>query len=303
MCLIAFALDALPGCPLLVAANRDEHFDRPTQPLHAWTLPNGTQVVAGRDLHAGGTWLGITPAGRVAMLTNVREAQLGNAPQSRGELVTAWLQGAGAWEDFAHGIEAARYSGFNLVLGDLAQHRWAWLSNRAGPGVADALALGEGLVGRALGPGVYGLSNAALDTPWPKTLKLKQALASVVSASAEGLEDEWRQPLLASLLDRRQAGVEQLPHTGAPRVWEQALSSPFVDYGERRYGTRSSLLLAVDAGQAVLEEWTHDREAPAPAEGSGEARGRWPLAHSHYRRMCISMCGMPASSKGSPRTA
>ena len=92
MCLIAFALDALPGCPLLVAANRDEHFDRPTQPLHAWALPNGTQVVAGRDLHAGGTWLGITPAGRVAMLTNVREAQLGNAPQSRGELVTAWLR-------------------------------------------------------------------------------------------------------------------------------------------------------------------------------------------------------------------
>lgn len=298
MCLIVFALDAMPGCRLLVAANRDEHLDRPTQPLHAWRLDNGTPVVAGRDLHAGGTWLGVTPAGRVAMLTNVREALVGNTPQSRGELVTGWLQGEQDWRDFAQGIAAERYSGFNLVLGDLHRGDWVWLSNRGAgaPGAGPA-----GLVTRVLAPGVYGLSNAALDTPWPKTLRLKQAMQSVVDRASDTLPADWRQPLLATLLDRRQAPVDALPHTGAPRVWEQALSSPFVDYAERRYGTRSSLLLQASDDEVVMEEWSHDRSgATAPAHATDS---RWPLAHSTYRRMCISMWGMPASSKGSPLTA
>ena len=96
MCLIAFALGVVPGHPLLIASNRDEHLDRPTLPLHAWQLANGTPVVAGRDQHAGGTWLGVTPQGRVAMLTNVRQTHAGPGPRSRGELVTRWLQGHGA---------------------------------------------------------------------------------------------------------------------------------------------------------------------------------------------------------------
>lgn len=304
MCLIVFALDALPGCRLLVAANRDEHLDRPTQPLHAWRLDNGTPVVAGRDLHAGGTWLGVTPAGRVAMLTNVREALVGNAPQSRGELVTGWLQGDQPWPDFAQGIAAERYSGFNLVLGDLRRGEWVWLSNRPADG---ATQLAPGLVSRMLPPGVYGLSNAALDTPWPKTLRLKQAMHSVVDRAETQLPPDWRQPLLATLLDRRQAPVEALPHTGAPRVWEQALSSPFVDYADRRYGTRSSLLLQAGDDEVVMEEWSHERgDGAAPtlaAPATPTADGRWPLARSTYRRMCISMWGMPASSNGSPLTA
>lgn len=300
MCLIAFALGVVPGHPLLIAANRDEHLDRPTLPLHAWRLANGTPVVAGRDQHAGGTWLGITPAGRVAMLTNVREAGGANAPQSRGELVTRWLEGTQTWADFAHRLQASQYSGFNLVLGDLARAEWAWVSNRR-PNPDDPLhveTIGE-VVGTPLSAGVYGLSNAALDTPWPKTLKLKQALQTVIDRSAEDLHAHWRRPLMAALLDRRQAPTDALPATGAPRVWEQALSSAFVDFAERRYGTRSSLLVCASANEVQMEEWTHQRVAAATADPGN----RWPLAHSAYRRMCISMCGMPASSKGAPATA
>ncbi len=299
MCLIAFAIGVVPGHPLLVASNRDEHLARPTLPLHAWQLANGTPVVAGRDQHAGGTWLGITPQGRVAMLTNVREAGVLNAPQSRGELVTRWLQGTRRWDDFARAVDAGQYSGFNLVLGDLGRGEWAWISNRR-PGQGDTQpleALGS-VVGRPLTAGVYGLSNAALDTPWPKTLLLKQALWSVVERSTTALATDWRKPLLSALLDRRQAAADALPSTGAPRVWEQALSSPFVDYAERHYGTRSSLLVCASADEVQLEEWTHERTANTGASDGG----RWPLAHSTYRRMCISMCGMPASSNGSPLT-
>ena len=98
MCLIAFAIDASPACPLLIAANRDEFLDRPTAPLHRWTLPEGASVVAGRDLRDGGTWLGVSETGRVAMLTNVRSVQAGPGQRSRGELATRWLDGGLSWE-------------------------------------------------------------------------------------------------------------------------------------------------------------------------------------------------------------
>lgn len=277
MCLIAFALNARADCPLLIAANRDEHLDRPTQPLHGWRLPGGTPVVAGRDRHAGGTWLGATPAGRIAMLTNVREWPVaGTDPGlSRGELVTRWLDGEADWAGFAGDTDGARYNGFNLVLGDLASGQWAWLSNRGGARVGE-------LIGRALGSGVYGLSNAALDSPWPKTLQLKTALGQALSGPPDG----WRQPLLDALLDETKAAPAALPQTGAPRAWEQALSSAFVDYAERRYGTRSSTLVNLSAQGLELEEWTHERQQPLAPEPQ---RQRWPLARSHYRRMLISM--------------
>lgn len=316
MCLIAFALDAVPGHPLLIAANRDEHLDRPTLPLHAWRLPNGAPVVAGRDQHAGGTWLGVTPAGRVAMLTNVREAGVPNAPQSRGELVTRWLEGRQDWRAFARDVQAHHHSGFNLVLGDLVRAEWAWISNRK-PAPGDPLTfetIGT-VLGRPLAPGVYGLSNAALDTAWPKTRQLKQALQTVVANSAEALTPHWRKPLISALLDRRQVAADVLPATGAPRAWEQALSSPFVDFAERRYGTRSSLLVCATSSDVEMEEWTHDHRAiPEPSATAGITQAaqaaepdtqadRWPLARSTYRRICISMCGMPASSNGAPLTA
>lgn len=279
MCLIAFALNAHPDCPLLIAANRDEHLDRPTQPLHGWRLPHGTPVVAGRDSHAGGTWLGATPAGRIAMLTNVREWPVAGADPdlSRGELVTRWLDGDNGWSAFAQATHGARYNGFNLVLGDLQRGQWAWLSNRGGQSPGD-------LVVRELGDGVYGLSNAALDTPWPKTVQLTTAMRAALAPRS--LNAPWREGLLHALLDETKAAPQDLPVTGAPRAWEQALSSPFVDYAERRYGTRSSTLVNLSAQGLELEEWTHERaEPPQPEPG----RARWPLARSTYRRMLISM--------------
>ena len=174
MCLIAFAIGTDPAQPLLLAANRDEFFERPTEPLHRWALPDGTGVVAGRDLRDGGTWLGMSEAGRVAMLTNVRSANPGPGRRSRGELTTRWLQSGNSWDALLSGVTAADYGGFNLVVGDLASGFWAWVSNRdpAQPHEEQT----DRLHHRRLAPGVYGLSNAALDTPWPKTLRLKQAL-------------------------------------------------------------------------------------------------------------------------------
>ena len=259
MCLIAFAIGTDPAQPLLLAANRDEFFERPTEPLHRWALPDGTGVVAGRDLRDGGTWLGMSEAGRVAMLTNVRSANPGPGRRSRGELTTRWLQSGNSWDALLSGVTAADYGGFNLVVGDLASGFWAWVSNRdpAQPHEEQT----DHLHHRRLAPGVYGLSNAALDTPWPKTLRLKQALDEALAAGP-GTPSS----LVAALADRDTRPPAELPNTGVPVELERALSSPFVDMADRGYGTRSSLLLSVarhDQGfSADFTEWTH---TPPPA--------------------------------------
>lgn len=274
MCLIAFAIDADPACPLLIAANRDEFFDRPTAPLHRWTLPEGPTVVAGRDLRDGGTWLGASDAGRVAMLTNVRSAQPGPGQRSRGELATRWLRGDGDEAALLAHIDPAAYGGFNLVVGDFRRGVWAWLSNRhpERPHDDGAAALHH----RRLPGGVYGLSNAALDTPWPKTERLKGALgASLRRMAATDEVCGWLPPLTEALADRQAAAAHELPLTGVPPEVESALSSPFVRMPERGYGTRSSVVLRVQPAttspqtvahaprwQVQISEWTH---APGPA--------------------------------------
>ncbi|MFC3686152.1 NRDE family protein [Hydrogenophaga luteola] len=270
MCLIAFAIEADPARPLLLAANRDEFFDRPTEPLHRWALPDGTGVVAGRDLRDGGTWLGVSEGGRVAMLTNVRSANPGPGRRSRGELTTRWLQSGSSWDALLSGVAATDYGGFNLVVGDLATGFWAWVSNRnpARPHAEQA----DGLHHRRLTAGVYGLSNAALDTPWPKTLRLKRSLDQALAA---GLNDPA--PLVAALADRDTRPESELPDTGVPAELERALSSPFVDMADRGYGTRSSLLLNVvrhgGDWSADFTEWTHKPPAAGPH--------RWTDAEPH----------------------
>ena len=261
MCLIAFAIGTDPARPLLLAANRDEFFERPTEPLHRWALPDGTGVVAGRDLRDGGTWLGVSEAGRVAMLTNVRSANPGPGRRSRGELSTRWLQASGGFDALLSEIEAADYGGFNLVVGDLASGFWAWVSNRdpALPHTGRISALHH----RRLTPGVYGLSNAALDTPWPKTLRLKRALGEALAAGADTLP-----PLVAALADGSPRPAAELPETGVPADLERALSSPFVDMADRGYGTRSSLLLdVVRDGRGFSADstaWTHAPPVAGP---------------------------------------
>lgn len=268
MCLIAFAIGVDPAQPLLLAANRDEYFERPTEPLHRWTLPDGTGVVAGRDLRDGGTWLGVSESGRVAMLTNVRSAHPGSGRRSRGELTTRWLSESTGWEQLLAGIDPADYGGFNLVVGDLRNGFWAWVGNRDPKMPHDELP--SPLHHRLLTPGVYGLSNAALDTPWPKTLRLKQALQTALAEAAD-----VQPPLVAALADGDTQPMDDLPGTGVPAEIERALSSPFVDMADRGYGTRSSLLVrvshSVQGWRADLTEWTHAPSAARPHRWNDQA--------------------------------
>lgn len=240
MCLIAFAIGASKRWPLVIASNRDEFLDRPTLPLDRWKTPGGQEIISGRDLRAGGTWLGMSPGGRVAFLTNVREAGPKNAAFSRGELVTRWLESHSNAEAFSAFVEKDqhRYSGFNLVIGDVQRNAWTWMTNR-GP------VSHSGWHCETLASGIYGLSNAALDTPWPKTLALKSALNAALRQSdnsnkGNGLSQDLLWTVLGNCL---RAPFHSLPATGVSQSMEAALSSAFVDFPEHGYGTRSSTIL------------------------------------------------------------
>jgi uncharacterized protein with NRDE domain len=239
VCLILLAWQAHPRFPVVLAANRDEFFARPATPAAWWATP---PMLAGRDLSAGGSWLGVDRRGRFAALTNYRDptAARGDAP-SRGALVAGAL--ASAQPVRAQLAELQRrarlYNGFNLLFSD-GQELAVYES------VADR--------GRVLGPGVYGLSNHLLDTPWPKVLAAKTAL----SAALVHLPD--RQALLALLRDESQAQDEKLPGTGLSLEWERLLSSAFIR--APGYGTRCSTILLIDAeGRAQFHEWTWDERA------------------------------------------
>jgi len=288
VCLIAFAINASARWPLVIAANRDEFLTRPTLPLARWQTASGQDIISGRDLRAGGTWMGITPGGRVAFLTNVREAQPHAAPLSRGGLVTRWLDETGDAASFAAALEkdGASYGGFNLVLGDFQRNAWTWVTNKAG-------ANAKGLHAQPLAPGVYGLSNAALDTPWPKTTKLKNVLKEALAAGSNALDAEALcAPLWAALANRERAPTEQLPSTGVPLALEEALSSAFVDIPEYTYGTRCSTLLLASAqdGHAAaghwdvrLEERTHGHEGLDASSTGSASPATSPLHVSDYR--------------------
>jgi uncharacterized protein with NRDE domain len=236
MCLIAFAIGVSDRWPLVIASNRDEYLDRPTLPLSRWQTASGQDIISGRDIQAGGTWLGMTPGGRIAFLTNVREAGALAEPRSRGELVMRWLEAAQDAKSFVSALEptAMAYAGFNLVLGDVKKDSWTWVTNRADASPSK-------LHTQSLEPGVYGLSNAALDTPWPKTMELRQVLATALTnvASPETL----KAPLWAALANYQRAPLEKLPVAGFSQAIEQALSSAFVVFPENNYGIRSSTIL------------------------------------------------------------
>ena len=257
MCLIAFAIGASARWPLVIAANRDEFLNRPTLPLARWHTDAGKEIISGRDQRAGGTWLGVSPDGRVAMLTNVREPQPSTGERSRGELVTRWLEGDMDAGQFMAQTQSAAYGAFNLVLGNFQTSAWHWLTNRIDE---------RGWHSHALDPGIYGLSNSALDTPWPKTLALKQALASALATPDP---DTLQTKLWSALQDRQRASTHKLPRTGVPLAQEHALSSAFVDFPEHGYGTRCSTVLVASTApdrpvltwDILVQETTHTRGA------------------------------------------
>ncbi|NUT75262.1 hypothetical protein HNO86_09435 [Pseudomonas sp. C1C7] len=226
MCLIVFAWRPGHAQPLIVAANRDEFYARPTLPLAQW--PESPQVYAGRDLEAGGTWLGVGTNGRFAALTNIRDPQRPAGRKSRGELVARFLTGDVPIDDYLSEVVArsAEYGGFNLLVGN-NHELWHFNARES-----------EAVMLRA---GVYGLSNAGLDTPWPKLLKARAALSEV-------LADPQPQALLALLADAQQAPIADLPDTGVGVATETLLSSVFI--ASQSYGTRASTALIVQADGA-----------------------------------------------------
>ncbi len=223
MCLIVFAWRPGHAQPLVVAANRDEFYARPAKPLAQWV--DTPQVYAGRDLEAGGTWLGIGANGRFAALTNIRDPHRPPGRRSRGELVARFLTGELPIDDYLDDVVARspEYGGFNLLVGNL--HELWHFNARESEAVL-------------LQPGIYGVSNASLDTPWPKLIKAKAALGKV-------LDDPQPQALLNLLSDPQTAPFAELPDTGVGLATETLLSSVFI--ASQSYGTRASTALIVHA--------------------------------------------------------
>lgn len=249
MCLIAFAIDVHPEYPLVFAGNRDEFYARPTAPARFWA--EAPEVLAGRDRKAGGTWLGVTRTGRWASITNVRDpsARIDDAP-SRGHLVADYLTGDADPDTYLREVAARgdRYNGFNLLVGDGA---WCgYVSNRT-PNASTH----NGDV-RRVEAGIHGLSNAALNTPWPKVTRATGALRGVLDDAFPG-ESLDPERLLTLLDDRRRAPDDALPDTGVGRDAERMLSPVFIE--SDGYGTRASTVLLIDRnGHVTFAERTYD---------------------------------------------
>ena len=242
MCLILLAWRAQPGHALGVAANRDEYFERPARAAAFWQ--DAPEVLAGRDLTAQGTWLGVTRAGRFASITNYRNpAERMAAAPSRGRLVTDFLTGAHRPSAYFAGIapQASEYNGFSMLAADRSS--LAFFSNR------------EGAV-RQIEPGVHGLSNELLDTPWPKVKKGKERLGALLDKSFDP------EAYLQLLGDTEPAHDPHLPDTGVGTEWERKLSSIRIAGGD--YGTRCSTVVRIGTdGDAEFWERSYDREGDA----------------------------------------
>ena len=234
MCLIAIAWQAHPAFPLVVAANRDEWRDRPAAPAHWWS--DHPRLLAGRDLQAGGTWMGITRGGRFAAVTNFRDpSDRRSTALSRGTLVAQFLSGDDEPARYLAQLagRAAQYNGFNLLVGDARS--LCYFGSR------------EGEV-RAVEPGVHALSNHLLDEPWPKVSKARSALRESVG--------DGDAPLFAMLSDATAAPDAELPDTGVGLERERMLSPALIRGAD--YGTRTSTVLRASGASARFEERTRD---------------------------------------------
>lgn len=252
MCLIVVAVGTHRSAPLVIAANRDEFHARPAQPADWWS--DHPDILAGRDLQAGGTWFGVHRAGRFALITNhsgAREARAGR--RSRGLLVAEFLQQGLAPLDYLRSIAADEYAGFNLLVGDVTS--LAYLSNRGG-----------GL--RELPPGIYGLSNATLDTPWEKVERSKRRLADLLDAGH--INDTHLMRLLG---DRDKGPVSEARSEHLPFALAHALTAPFIVTND--YGTRCSTVVRADSDA----RWHfQERRFNAAGRNVGESRHSFRVA-------------------------
>ena len=224
MCVLAFAWRAHPDWPVVLAGNRDELHARPAAPLARWD--EAPEVLGGRDLEGGGTWLGVSERGRMAVVTNVR----GFGPpapdaRSRGRLVRDVLTGEGPYAHFSE-PDLGAFNPMNLIV--VSEGKARFCSNRPRSAI------------RTLASGLYGLSNGDLDAPWPKTLRLKAALAAWLDGP-----DHEATPLLDALADETRPPDEDLPSTGLDLERERLVSPIFIRAG--RYGTRCSTVVRIDA--------------------------------------------------------
>jgi uncharacterized protein with NRDE domain len=237
MCLILIAWRVDARFPCVIAANRDEFHARATAAAQWWQ--SEPALLAGQDLQGGGTWLGMTRSGRFAALTNFRDPHQRRATApTRGQLVTSLLQSSVGIEDTLEHLRAVGgvYNGFNLIFSD-----------------GERLAIYESIsgIGRELGPGIYGLSNHLLDTPWPKVEQAKSRLSDALSTLTDV------DAALALLRDDEPAPDQRLPRTGMSVEWERLLSSAFIRSTD--YGTRCSTLVRIDQhDHAYFDEWSWD---------------------------------------------
>jgi uncharacterized protein with NRDE domain len=252
MCLIVLAFRAHPDYPLILAANRDEFHARPADAMHWWR--DQPELLAGRDLEAGGTWLGVGKSGRFAAVTNYREDLRADPEQhhrgrSRGELVTGFVTGTGSPLSWCRNLRSGDFRGFSLLAADAGE--MVYVSNR-------------GDRARCLGPGIYGLSNASLDTPWTKVLRSKEALQALLRRERPGAAELFR-----ILADREPAASDDYAGTGLAPGMARAISAPFITTHE--YGTRCSTALLVDnSGQVEIHERRFDNAGHTVGEQTFE---------------------------------
>lgn len=222
MCLVLLALQEHKDYPVIIAANRDEFYARPSQSMHWWP---DNHLLAGKDLQAGGTWLGLAKNGGFATVTNYREMSADVGRYSRGQLALQWLQHDSDALSFSQALPLADYAGFNLLFGNIQQQRLYHISNRS-----------NGL--QAITCGFYGLSNALLDSPWPKVTSAKPIMAQLTKKPFQ--VDDW----FALLADKTTADAHLLPDTGVDAAIEHLLSSRFIQSAD--YGTRCSTIICLD---------------------------------------------------------
>jgi uncharacterized protein with NRDE domain len=239
MCLIVLGWQCAPGCTLIAAANRDEFHHRATAPLGVW--PDAPRVIAGRDLQSGGTWMGVSRAGRFAALTNFRDPSLHRADaRSRGLLVSDFLAGQTSALEYGKAVQrdGHEYNGFNLLLCDGRSLVWV---GHQGHDISQM---------RELEPGVHALSNHLPGTPWPKLLRARTGFDAALAALPDG--DAASGAAFGILGDETPAADADLPDTGVGLDWERRLSPVFIRGDE--YGTRSSAVVQITPVHIRFEE-------------------------------------------------